>query len=54
VINIKELESYDDKDKNGGPTDKEARKIKFRLLGPLCNVPGSRDLDIEAIFLCQG
>jgi hypothetical protein len=35
VINIKELELYDDEDKNRGPIDKEARKIKFRLLGPL-------------------
>jgi hypothetical protein len=35
VINIKELELYDNKDKNRGPIDKEARKIKFWLLGPL-------------------
>jgi hypothetical protein len=29
------LESYDDRDKNGDVTDKEARRAKFRLLGPL-------------------
>jgi hypothetical protein len=35
VINIEELESYDDKEQQGDTGDKEAKKIKFRLMGPL-------------------
>jgi hypothetical protein len=32
---ISELKSYDDQDKNRDATDEEARKARFRLLGPL-------------------
>jgi hypothetical protein len=35
VIRVEELESYDSQDENGELADKEARRIKFRLLGPL-------------------
>jgi hypothetical protein len=35
VINIKELKSYDDKEQRGDTGDKEAKRIKFRLIGPL-------------------
>jgi hypothetical protein len=35
VIDLKELESYNEQDKEGELTDEEARKAKFRLLGPL-------------------
>jgi hypothetical protein len=35
VINIEELESYDDKEQQGDTGDEEAKKIKFRLMGPL-------------------
>jgi len=35
VITISKLESYDDQDKNGDVTDEEARRAKFKLLGPL-------------------
>jgi hypothetical protein len=35
VINIKELESYDNKEQQGNTKDKEAKKIKFRLIRPL-------------------
>jgi hypothetical protein len=34
-MDLDELESYDLKDKDGELTDKEARKARFRLLGPL-------------------
>jgi hypothetical protein len=34
IIRVKELESYDNEDKTG-EGDKEARKAKFRLMGPL-------------------
>jgi hypothetical protein len=35
VMAMSELESYDDQDKNGDATDEEARRARFRLLGPL-------------------
>jgi len=35
VINIEELESYDDEEQQGDIRDKEAKRIKFRLMGPL-------------------
>jgi hypothetical protein len=35
VIRLEELESYDDQDQSGEPLNEEARKLKFRLLGPL-------------------
>jgi hypothetical protein len=35
VVRPEELEAYDDQEKGGEPTDEEARRIKFRLLGPL-------------------
>ena len=35
VIEIEELESYDEQEQSREPTNEEARKIKFRLLGPL-------------------
>jgi hypothetical protein len=35
VIEMGELESYDDEDRNRDVTDKEVRRAKFRLLGPL-------------------
>jgi hypothetical protein len=35
VIRQEELESYDEEDRNGVAVDEEARKAKFRLLGPL-------------------
>jgi hypothetical protein len=35
VIRLEELKSYDDEDQSGGPLNEEARKLKFRLLGPL-------------------
>lgn len=35
VIGVEELESYDKQDQDGEPMDIEARKAKFRLLGPL-------------------
>jgi hypothetical protein len=35
VIEIDELASYDDEDRNGDPVDEDVRRLKFRLLGPL-------------------
>ena len=35
IIGIEELESYDEMDRNGELGDKEAKRVKFRLLGPL-------------------
>jgi hypothetical protein len=35
VINIEELESYDDKEQRGDTGDEEAKRIKFCLIGPL-------------------
>ena len=35
VIGIKELESYDEQDRSGELTNEEAKRVKFRLLGPL-------------------
>ena len=35
VFEIEELESYDDEDKKGEKRDEEAKRIKFRLMGPL-------------------
>jgi len=35
VINIEELESYDDKEQQGDTRDDEAKRIKLRLMGPL-------------------
>ena len=35
MINIEELESYDNKKQQGDTRDKEAKRIKFRLMGPL-------------------
>ena len=35
IIEMGELESYDDQDRNGDVTDEEVRRAKFRLLGPL-------------------
>ena len=35
MIRLEELELYDDKDQSGGPLNKEARKLKFQLLGLL-------------------
>ncbi len=35
MIDIKELESYDKKEQQGDTRDKEARRIKFCLIGPL-------------------
>jgi hypothetical protein len=35
VIKIEELEAYDKQDQSGELTDKEAKRAKFRLLGPL-------------------
>ena len=35
VIEVEELESYDKQEQSEEPIDEEARRIKFRLLGPL-------------------
>ena len=35
MINIEELESYDDEEQQGDTRDDEAKRIKFRLMGPL-------------------
>ena len=35
VINIEELESYNDEEQQGDTRDDEAKRIKFRLMGPL-------------------
>lgn len=35
VIDIEELESYDDQDRKGETSNEEERKAKFRLMGPL-------------------
>jgi hypothetical protein len=35
VIGIEELESYDEQDQSGELIDEEAKRVKFRLLGPL-------------------
>jgi hypothetical protein len=35
VIGLKKLESYDNQNRNGNPTDEEVKRFKFRLLGPL-------------------
>jgi hypothetical protein len=35
MIAISKLESYNNQDKNKDATDKEARRARFRLLGPL-------------------
>ena len=35
MIEISELELYDNQDKNRDVTDEEVRRAKFRLLGPL-------------------
>ena len=35
MIGIEELESYDEQDRSGELTDEEAKRVKFRLLGPL-------------------
>jgi hypothetical protein len=35
VIRIKELESYDEEEQQEEYTDKEAMRVKFRLLRPL-------------------
>jgi hypothetical protein len=35
VINIEELELYDDEEQQGDTRDEEAKRIKFRLMGPL-------------------
>jgi hypothetical protein len=35
VIRLEELELYDDEDQSGRPLNEKARKLKFRLLGPL-------------------
>ncbi len=35
MIGIEELKSYDEQDRKGEPTNKETRRAKFRLLGPL-------------------
>jgi hypothetical protein len=35
VFKVEELESYDEQDQSGEPTDEEVRRAKFRLLGPL-------------------
>ena len=38
MLEIDELESYDDDDKQGNIRDEEAKKIKFRLIGPLSKI----------------
>jgi len=35
LVDIEELESYDEEEANRELTDKEAKKAKFKLLGPL-------------------
>jgi hypothetical protein len=35
VINIEELKSYDNEEQQGDTGDKEAKRIKFCLIGPL-------------------
>jgi len=35
VVELEELESYDDEEQQGDIRDKEAKRIKFRLMGPL-------------------
>jgi hypothetical protein len=35
VVKIDELESYDEQEKNGQLSFDEAKKLQFRLLGPL-------------------
>ena len=35
VIRMEELESYDEEEQQEEYTDKEAMRVKFRLLGPL-------------------
>ena len=35
VIEVKELESYDEQEQSEELIDEEAKKVKFRLLGPL-------------------
>jgi hypothetical protein len=35
MIRLEELKSYDDQDQSEEPLNKKARKLKFRLLGPL-------------------
>jgi hypothetical protein len=35
VMDMDELESYDEQERNGELMDNEARRAKFRLLGPL-------------------
>jgi hypothetical protein len=35
VINIEELKSYDNKEQQEDTRDKEAKRIKFHLMGPL-------------------
>ena len=35
MIEIEELESYDNQDRSREPIDEEVRRIRFQLLGPL-------------------
>jgi hypothetical protein len=35
VVKMEELESYNEQEQIEGPMDNEARRIQFRLLGPL-------------------
>jgi hypothetical protein len=35
VIEIEELELYDNQDQSGEPIDEEVRRVRFQLLGPL-------------------
>jgi hypothetical protein len=35
VVKMEELEAYDEQDQSGELIDKEAKRAKFRLLGPL-------------------
>ena len=34
VVKIEELKSYNEQEQSEEPTDKEAKRIQFRLLGP--------------------
>jgi hypothetical protein len=38
LVDMDELESYDEEEADGELIDKEAKKAKFRLLGPLSKV----------------
>ena len=35
VLEIKELESYDDQEKKGETENEEEKRVKFRFMGPL-------------------